>query len=222
MRRPSPALIVAIVALVVACAGTATAATLITGAQIKDRSVKGRDIGANTVRGGNVAGLSGRDVIRNGLDGSDIDENTLDTVPDATHAAGADSAGVLAKSRIGRIAFDGAPSSGVLTLYDEGGLLITAECTAQGRLAARATPAAGVRAYVRLTITHPGAPAETTLVTDNDFTGADAVNLVIDGGDNASGTLTFASSTGDIISAQYLAQEANACVLIGNAVRTLP
>ena len=66
------------------------------------------------------------------------------------------------------------------------------------------------------------APAETTLVTDNDFTGADAVNLVIDGGDNASGTLTFASSTGDIISAQYLAQEANACVLLGNAVRTLP
>src|SRR3954465_136583 len=96
MRRPSPALIVAIVALVMACAGSATAATLITGRQIRnnsvtgadirDRSLRGKDVGSNTITGRNVAKLSGRDVIPNGLDGSDIDEDTLETVPSATRA----------------------------------------------------------------------------------------------------------------------------------------
>ena len=42
--RPSPAMIVAMVALVVSTAGTATAATLITGKQIKNRSIAGVDI----------------------------------------------------------------------------------------------------------------------------------------------------------------------------------
>jgi hypothetical protein len=222
MRRPSPALIVAIVALVVACAGSATAAKLITGAQIKDRSIKGRDIGANTVTGRNVARLSGRDIIKNGLDGSDIDENTLDPVPDATHAASADTASELAKARIGHLGFDGAPGSGVVTLYAEGGLTITAECTALGRLAVRAAPVAGIHGWVRLTVTHPGSPAETSLVTDNDFTGSDAVNLVTEGADNAAGALTFVSSTGDFVTLQYLTHETNACVVFGNAVHTAP
>ena len=42
--RPSPAMIVAMVALVVSTAGTATAATLITGKQVKNRSIEGIDI----------------------------------------------------------------------------------------------------------------------------------------------------------------------------------
>lgn len=43
-RRPSPAMIVAFVGLFVAGAGTATAAKLITGAQVKDSSLTGADI----------------------------------------------------------------------------------------------------------------------------------------------------------------------------------
>lgn len=42
--RPSPAMVVAIVALIAGVSGGATAATLITGAQIKDGSVTGKDI----------------------------------------------------------------------------------------------------------------------------------------------------------------------------------
>ncbi len=45
-RRPSPALIVAIVALVVACAGTAIAANLITSSEIKNGTIKKQDLSA--------------------------------------------------------------------------------------------------------------------------------------------------------------------------------
>ncbi len=42
--RPSPALLVSVVALVVACAGTALAGNLITGKDIKNGSIKPKDL----------------------------------------------------------------------------------------------------------------------------------------------------------------------------------
>jgi hypothetical protein len=47
--RPSPALVVAIVALCVAFTGTATAALVMTGKDIKDRTVTGKDIKNRTL-----------------------------------------------------------------------------------------------------------------------------------------------------------------------------
>ena len=44
LRRPSPALVLAVIALVFATAGGATAATLITGKQIKNSSITGADV----------------------------------------------------------------------------------------------------------------------------------------------------------------------------------
>lgn len=49
-RRPSPGTVIACVALVVACTGTATAATLITGAQIKNNSVTTKDVKNKSLR----------------------------------------------------------------------------------------------------------------------------------------------------------------------------
>lgn len=43
-RRPSPALLLSLLAVVLACAGSATAATLISGKQIRDGSVTGADL----------------------------------------------------------------------------------------------------------------------------------------------------------------------------------
>jgi hypothetical protein len=66
-KRPSPALVVSIIALVVACAGTATAAGVIitrssqikngavTGADIRNRSIHGGDIAKGTIRASNLA-----------------------------------------------------------------------------------------------------------------------------------------------------------------------
>jgi len=81
MRRPSPAMIVALLALFIALGGTATAAgLLITGRQVKDESLTGRDIRNNTVKG------------------ADVLESSLARVPssadavDASHAIHADNA----------------------------------------------------------------------------------------------------------------------------------
>lgn len=47
--KPSPSLLVSCLALVIASAGTATAATLITTAQIKDGTIQGRDLRKGTI-----------------------------------------------------------------------------------------------------------------------------------------------------------------------------
>ncbi|MDQ3849819.1 MAG: hypothetical protein M3296_04285 [Actinomycetota bacterium] len=60
LRPPSPALVISVIALVVACAGTAYAATkitssrqikngVVTGGDIRDRSIQGRDIKNRTI-----------------------------------------------------------------------------------------------------------------------------------------------------------------------------
>ncbi|MGH2917891.1 MAG: hypothetical protein ACRDLS_04725 [Solirubrobacteraceae bacterium] len=65
-RAPSPALVISIIALVVACSATAYAATIITsssqikrgvvtGSDIKNRTVKGGDIGKSTIQTTNLS-----------------------------------------------------------------------------------------------------------------------------------------------------------------------
>src|SRR4051812_45095271 len=165
MRRPSPALVVAVVACVIACAGSATAATLITGAQIRngsltsadvrDHALRGRDVAANTITGRNVSGLSGRDIIRNGLDGSDVDESTFDVVPEATTARSAGTAGSLTHARVLRVATNQSSGTASTVVYNEGGVRVQAGCSATGTMAATATPTVA-GGFVRATITRPG------------------------------------------------------------------
>jgi hypothetical protein len=50
--RPSPGTVIACIAVVVACTGTATAASLITGAQIKNNSVTTKDVKNKSLRAG--------------------------------------------------------------------------------------------------------------------------------------------------------------------------
>lgn len=69
LPRVSPAMIVALVAVVVASVGSAVAATLITGSQIKDRSITAIDVRKNT------------------LGGAEINESKLGVVPRAANAA---------------------------------------------------------------------------------------------------------------------------------------
>src|SRR5919107_4079476 len=82
VRRPSPALIVAIVALIAALAGSAIALP-------GKNSVKSNDIAKNAVRSS--------DVKNDSLKGKDIKESTLGKVPSAENADRAGSAGSAAK-----------------------------------------------------------------------------------------------------------------------------
>lgn len=75
-RRPSAAMVVAIVALIVAMSGTAVAASsLVNG----DTMIKKNSLSGNRLRNGSVTG-------------SKIKVSTLGTVPNASHASTADSA----------------------------------------------------------------------------------------------------------------------------------
>jgi hypothetical protein len=77
---PSPAMVVAVVALVMSLSGGAYA-LVITGKSIKNGSITNKDVRNRT--------LSGNDMRRNGLGGGAIDEATLGPVPSAYLAAGA-------------------------------------------------------------------------------------------------------------------------------------
>lgn len=69
LPRVSPSMVVALVAVVIASVGSAVAATLITGSQIKDRSITAIDVRKNT------------------LGGAEINELKLGVVPRAANAA---------------------------------------------------------------------------------------------------------------------------------------
>jgi hypothetical protein len=81
LRRlmPSPAMVVALVALFMAMGGSAYA-LVITGASIKNGSVAGRDIKNRSLTGSDIAG--------NRVGGGAIKESSLGTVPSASIADG--------------------------------------------------------------------------------------------------------------------------------------
>jgi hypothetical protein len=82
--RPSPALVIACLALFVALGGTVLAATKIDGKSIKVKSLPGNRLEVGSLPGNRVAARS--------LDGSRIKVETLGEVPSAAHAGTADSA----------------------------------------------------------------------------------------------------------------------------------
>jgi hypothetical protein len=83
-RHPSPALVIACLALFVALGGTVMAATKIDGKAIKVKSLPGNRLEVGSVPGNRVAARS--------LKGSQIQVDTLGEVPSAAHADSADNA----------------------------------------------------------------------------------------------------------------------------------
>jgi hypothetical protein len=83
-RRPSPALVIACLALFVALGGTVLAATKIDGRTIKVKSLPGNRLEVGSVPGNRIA--------PNSLKGAQIKVGTLGEVPSAAHAGAADSA----------------------------------------------------------------------------------------------------------------------------------
>jgi hypothetical protein len=83
MRRflPSPAMVVAVVALVASLSGSAYAAFVITGKSIKNGTVTGKDIRNRSLRGS--------DIRHDSVGGGSIKESTLGTVPGAFLTIGA-------------------------------------------------------------------------------------------------------------------------------------
>jgi hypothetical protein len=93
-RRPSPALVVACLALFVALGGTVLAATKIDGRTIKVKSLPGNRVAVASLPGNRLAPgtIPGDRLAPKSIKGAQIDTTTLGQVPSADHATSAETA----------------------------------------------------------------------------------------------------------------------------------
>jgi hypothetical protein len=92
-RRPSPALVIACLALFVALGGTVLAATKINGHTIVVKSLPGNRLEVGSVPGNRLKGtISGDRISPGSIKGDRIDVGSLGQVPSAGHADSADTA----------------------------------------------------------------------------------------------------------------------------------
>jgi hypothetical protein len=106
-RLPSPAMVVALGALVMSAGGGVTAGALLTSAAIKDNTIRSVDLRDGTLKSvdvtnGTLTGadvkngkLTGADVADNSLTGADVKESALAPVPSAATATSAQNAGTI-------------------------------------------------------------------------------------------------------------------------------
>jgi hypothetical protein len=129
-RRPSPAMVVALLALFVALGGSSYAALRIASAQIVNNSVRSKDIRNNDVLSKDIRNstIRGADIARNTLTGSDINESTLGRVPVAGAALVASSTRSVRTAGVRSVA-EGAPA---VTLASYGPFAVTGSCARNG------------------------------------------------------------------------------------------
>jgi hypothetical protein len=151
VRRPTPAMAVAFVALLAALSGTAVALpgiNTVDSGDIKNSTIRSKDVRNNNLKGSDVrnGSLTGTDVRDNSLTGADINESTLGQVPSANTANSANSAntansattagfaqnaGAVNGTGVRRVAVDIGPSSNA-TVLSQNGLTLALACDAIG------------------------------------------------------------------------------------------
>ncbi len=144
-RRPSPALVISIIALFVSLSGVSygVATGFIDSREIKNNEIRSRDLRNNEIRtrdlrNNEVRGIDirnstvqGRDIALNTVTGEDINETTLGKVPSATSADSATTAnGVSSLKIIPRTTL--AEGATPVTLATQGPLTLTGRCEPNG------------------------------------------------------------------------------------------
>lgn len=99
LRRPSPALLIACLALFISLGGVSygVATGFIDSRELKNNTIRTQDIRNNDIRGKDIRNstIRGRDVAFNTLTGSDISESRLTTVPNADKVDGIEASGLV-------------------------------------------------------------------------------------------------------------------------------
>jgi hypothetical protein len=208
-RRPSPAMVIALLALFVSLSGVSygVATGFIDSREIKNNEVRSLDIRNNEVRtrdlrNNEVRGIDirnstvqSRDIAINGVTGEDVKEDTLQKVPSALladSAAKATSADDVAGVTIRRIAYSGAAGTDFVEVLNAGGLKLEARCNNGPVLQVRANPEA---ANAEITsVFNRGTPYE----FDLNFDPGDNT-LVVNDANPGPGLVSFAGSDGRIV-----------------------
>ena len=187
LGRPSPAMVVAVIGVMIALTGTAFGA-----AALGKNSVGSRQLKSKSVTTGKIANnaINGAKVANGSLTGSDINVGALGTVPTATEASKAGEAGTVGghaaacpggSTLIRGLCFDTSPGPVVANVK-----AASDACAAKGGYLPTPLELYSVRGVLNLG-TGVGSDVQLTdSYFDNPTTGTDYSTLVIDG----SGTIT--------------------------------
>jgi hypothetical protein len=227
-RRPSPAMVVALIALCVALGGTATALpgrntvrkddiarAAVRAQHIYSKAVRTKHIRARNVTRSKIArrAINSDLVGLDALTGSNIVESSLSTVPNASNASKVNNRSV---EKFSFVAPAGTAAVQVLSLN---GISVFAACGAGPALdVTAATSVSG--SWVHSGGTHGG--AGNFYVADDAFNAGDTfapLQNATTGSTNLRGTLTYVRPDGEVTTADFLAQEtATSCVFAGSAI----
>ena len=224
-RRPSPAMVVAFVALGVAMAGTASALPGknrvrkddIARAAVRTQHIYSKAVRTKHIRARNVTrskisrrAINSELVGQDALTGENIVESSLSTVPNSSKVNN------RSVDKFGFVAAAGAAAAPVLSVN---GLTVYAGCGGGPTLGVTAnTTVSG--AWIHAGGTHGGAGNYYT--ADDAFNAGDVFDVLqngITGGTDLRGTLTYVRPDGEVVTADFLAQEtATGCVFAGSAI----
>jgi hypothetical protein len=195
-RRPSPAMVVAFVALLAGVGGTAAALpgkNTVDSGDIRKGAVKRSEIARNAVNGRKVANGS--------ITGKDVEEGTLGKVGRAETANTAGSIGGVT-FRPFRYANEGTGAEE--QILDFGGLTIAASCNLDvlSLTAGSNVPDAELGGYT-VEADESGLTGAQNTAYDADFDPGDSVNLVPDDEDEEVGELRYSKPDGTSVSVQF-------------------
>jgi hypothetical protein len=221
-RRPSPALVIACIALFLSLGGVSYGVATgfidsreirnntVRSIDVRNNSVRTQDIRNNEVRGFDVrnSSIQGRDVAFNTITGADISESSLEKVPSATQADSAATATTVGGIGVRRFFAKPAPGATVAEVLRSSGFAIEAGCTAGGDAVLRLDQLAGSPATnaslvgVGDSVMQPLAQYEASLGANFDLVPAPNAS--------ATGTVTLSTSSGTVTTIVYAAQGAPA------------
>jgi hypothetical protein len=225
-RRPSPAMIVALIALFVSLSGVSygVATGFIDSREIKNNEIRSLDIRNNQVRSidlrnNEVRGrdirnstVQSRDIAINAVTGDDVREDTLQKVPSAlladsattaTTATTANSAQSVGGLTLKRVSYTAEQNTDFVEIFSGGGLRLEARCASGPFIELRANPTAE-NGWISSQF---GGFSN----NNNDFDPGDNT-LVLDGvGED--GEIAFVAANGDIVTVHGLARQ------VANGVR---
>jgi hypothetical protein len=211
-RRPTPALVIALLALFISLSGVSYGVATgfidsreiknneIRSLDIRDNQVRSRDIRNNEVRGIDIRNstIQSRDLAINAVRGEDVKEDTLAKVPSALladSATAADAVGGVTMRKIAYSAEHTATPGSFTEVLNLGGLRLEARCNNPETLQVRANPEAA-NSELSWVFHDPGATDPYGF--DLDFDPGDNT-LVVDDLPPGPGLISFAGSDGRVV-----------------------
>jgi hypothetical protein len=229
-RRPSPAMVVAFVALCVALAGTASALpgrgrvkkddiarAAVRAQHIYQNAVRTKHIKARNVTRSKIAkrSINSELVGKDAITGENIVESSLTTVPAASNSAKVNNRSVE------KLAFVAPAGTAATTVLNLNGLVMTAACNAGPALsvtAATAVNGANIHSGGTWGADDPYYIEDDTFDIGNSF---DLLDTGVTSATNLRGSLTYVRQDGELVTVDFLAEMdpgGNRCVFAGSAI----